>query len=278
MGKRALIEPDHPQLSVRRQCELVGLNRASYYYTPAQESELNLRLMRLIDEQYTRTPFYGWPRMTAYLRRQGHGVNAKRVRRLMTLMGLQAVGPKRRTTVPAVGHKIYPYLLRNLPITHPNQVWSADITYLPLVHGFMYLVAVIDWYSRYVLAWQLANTLDELFCLEALDQALAQGQPDIFNTDQGTQFTAQAFTGRLAAANIRISMDGRGRALDNVFVERLWRSVKYEHVYLHEYATVPELEQGLRQYFTFYNHERLHQSLAYRTPAEVHCGGSGGSL
>lgn len=259
---------------MRRQCELVGLNRASYYYTPAQESEFNLYLMRLIDEQYTRTPFYGWPRMTVYLRRQGHVVNAKRVRRLMTLMGLQAVGPKRRTTVPAAGHKIYPYLLRNLAITHPNQVWSADITYLPMVQGFMYLVAIIDWYSRYALAWQLSNSLDELFCLAALDQALAQGQPEIFNTDQGAQFTAQAFTDRLEAAHIRISMDGRGRALDNVFVERLWRTVKYEHVYLHEYTTVPELEQGLRQYFTFYNHERPHRSLAYRTPAEVHFGGS----
>ena len=277
-AKRALIEPDHPQLSVRRQCELVGLNRASFYYIPAQESEFNLHLMRLIDEQYTRTPFYGWPRMAAYLRRQNYAVNPKRVRRLMTLIGLQAVGPHRRTTVPAAGHQIYPYLLRHLAITRPNQVWSADITYLPMVRGFMYLVAVIDWYSRYVLAWQLANTLDGWFCLEVLGQALAQGQPDIFNTDQGTQFTAQAFTARLEAAAIRISMDGRGRALDNVFVERLWRSVKYEHVYLHEYTTVPELEQGLRQYFTFYNQERPHQSLAYRTPAEVHCAGSACSL
>lgn len=253
----------------------MGLNRASFYYTLAPESELNLRLMRLIDEQYTKTPFYGWPRMTAYLRRQGYAVNHKRVQRLLTLMGLQAVYPKRRTTVPAEGHKIYPYLLRNLALTRPNQVWSADITYLPMVRGFMYLVAVLDWYSRYVLAWQLSNTLDGLFCLETLELALAQGQPDIFNTDQGAQFTAQAFTARLEAASIRISMDGRGRALDNVFVERLWRSVKYEHVYLHEYATVPELEQGLRQYFTFYNQERPHQSLAYRTPVEVHRGGSG---
>ena len=268
-----LIEPEHSQLSIRRQCELLGLNRATYYYQPAPESELNLRLMRLIDEQYLKTPFYGWPRMTAYLRRQEYAVNHKRVQRLMRKMGLQAIYPKRRTTVAAAGHKVYPYLLRNLAITRPNQVWSTDITYIPMLHGFMYLVAVIDWYSRYVLAWQLSNTLDGLFCLDALERALTQGSPDIFNTDQGAQFTALAFTARLQAAGIRISMDGRGRALDNIFVERLWRSVKYEHVYLFEYELVSELEKGLREYFTFYNHERPHQSLSYQTPAEVHFAG-----
>ena len=268
-----MIEPEHPQLSIRHQCELVGLNRSTFYYTPAQESDLNLHLMRLIDTYYTKAPFYGRRRMTAYLRDQGYEVNPKRVRRLMQKMGLQAIYPKHRTSIAAKGHKVYPYLLRNLAITRPNQVWSTDITYIRMLRGFMYLVAVIDWHSRYVLAWQLSNTLDGLFCLDALDLALAQGKPDIFNTDQGVQFTAQAFTSRLEDAGIRISMDGRGRALDNVFVERLWRTVKYEHVYLHEYASVPELEKGLEQYFAFYNHERLHQSLSYQPPAKVHFAG-----
>jgi putative transposase len=262
-------------LSIRQQCELVDLNRSTYYYTPAGESDLNLRLMRLIDEQYTKTPFYGWPRMTAYLRRLPHGyeVNHKRVQRLMQKMGLQAIYPKPRTSIAAKGHKVYPYLLRGLAITRPNQVWSADITYIRMLRGFMYLVAIIDWYSRYVVAWQLSNTLDGRFCLNALDLALEQGRPEIFNTDQGVQFTALTFTSRLEKAAIRISMDGRGRALDNVFVERLWRTVKYEHVYLHEYALVPELEKGLGEYFAFYNHERLHQSLSYQPPAEVHFAG-----
>jgi putative transposase len=274
-----LIEPDHPELSVRRQCELVGLSRATFYYEPAQESDFNLQLMRLIDEQYLKTPFYGWPRMTAYLRRPPHEypVNHKRVRRLMALMGLQAIYPKRRTTIPAAGHRVYPYLLRNLAITRPNQVWSTDITYIPMQHGFMYLTAIIDWYSRYVLAWQLSNTLDRSFCMEALEHALTQGRPDIFNTDQGAQFTAQAFTSRLEADEIRISMDGRGRALDNIFVERLWRSVKYECVYLNDYETVLQLEMGLQNYFMFYNDERPHQSLSYRTPAEVHLAAQAGS-
>ena len=266
-----MIEREHPELSVRRQCELIGLNRSSLYYQPVGESAYNSRLMRLLDEQYTRTPFYGWPRMTAYLRREGHLINPKRVRRLMRLMGLQAIHPKRRTSTPAPGHKRYPYLLRGLKITRPGQVWSTDITYVPLQHGFMYLVAVMDWFSRYVLAWQLSNTLDGLFCRVALQQALQQGTPEIFNTDQGAQFTAVEFTSILETASIQISMDGRGRALDNVFVERLWRTVKYENIYLRDYASVLELEAGLHAYFHFYNHERLHQSLAYHTPAEVHC-------
>jgi putative transposase len=265
-----MIEPTHTALSIRCQCELVGLNRASYYLEPVGESEFNLHLMRLIDEQYLRTPFYGYPKMTAELQRQGYAVNRKRVARLMQKMGLQAVFPKRKLSQPAEGHEIYPYLLRNLPITQPNQVWSTDITYVPLRQGFMYLAAVIDWFSRYVLAWQLSNTLEGSFCLETLDLALTQGKPDIFNTDQGAQFTAHAFTGRLKTANIRISMDGRGRALDNIFVERLWRTVKYEDIYLKSYESVPALQQGLQDYFLFYNHARPHQSLAYRTPAEVH--------
>ena len=231
-AKRVLIEPGHAQLSIRQQCELVGLNRATFYSEPAGESDLNLYLMRLLDEQYTRTPFYGWPQMTVYLRQQGYAVNPKRVRRLMGLMGLQAIYPKRRTSIAAADHKVYPYLRRDLAITRPNQVWSADITYIPMAYGFMYLVAVIDWFSRYVLAWQFSNTLDGLLCLEALERALAHGHPDIFNTDQGAQFTAAAFTDRLGTAGVRVSMDGRGRALDNVFIERLWRSVKYEQVFM----------------------------------------------
>ena len=267
-----MIELNHPDLSIRRQCELLGLSRSTFYYTPATESEDNLQLMRLLDKQYTRTPFYGWPRMTAYLRREGYLVNHKRVQRLLKLMGLQALYPKPRTTIVAQDRKIYPYLLRGLAITRPNQVWSSDITYLPIAHGFMYLVAILDWYSRYVLAWQLSNTLDGDFCQQTLHRALTLGQPEIFNTDQGSQFTALAFTGILEVAGIRVSMDGRGRALDNIFVERLWRSVKYEDTYLKEYANVPELDTGLDHYFTFYNTERLHQSLAYCTPAEIHFG------
>jgi putative transposase len=265
-----MIELDHPALSVRRQCELLGLNRSTLYYQPSGESVENLHLMRLIDEQYLRTPFYGWPRMTAYLRRLGYQVNHKRIQRLMQQMGLQAIYPKPKTTKAAEDRKVYPYLLGGLKIRRPNFVWSADITYVPMRNGFMYLVAILDWFSRYVLAWQLSNTLDGYFCLDALQQALRAGRPEIFNTDQGVQFTAHEFTGCLETANIQISMDGRGRALDNIFIERLWRSVKYEDIYLKEYATVPELDAGLADYFRFYNYERPHQSLAYRTPAEVH--------
>jgi len=267
-----MIEPGHPDISIRRQCELIGLNRSTFYYQPATESPFNLLLMRLIDEQYTKTPFYGYFKMTAHLRRLGHQVNPKRVRRLMRKMDLVAIYPKPRTTIVVPEHKVYPYLLRGLAITRPNQVWCADITYVPMLQVFMYLVAIMDWFSRYVLAWQLSNTLDGAFCLEALEQALQLGKPDIFNTDQGVQFTARSFTGRLEAVEIRISMDGRGRALDNIFVERLWRTVKYEDIYLKEYATVPALGAGLHSYFTFYNTERPHQSLGYRTPAEVHFG------
>jgi putative transposase len=213
---------------LRRQCELLGLNRSSLYYEAATETKENLELMRLLDEQYTRWPFYGSRRLTAWLNRAGYVVNRKRVQRLLRLMGLEAIYPKPRRSVVGRGHKIYPYLLRDVAIERPNQVWSADITYVPLRSGFMYLAATIDWYSRYVIAWKLSNTLDGLFCLEMLEEALGQGRPEVFNTDQGVQFTAAAFTGRLESAGIAVSMDGRGRCLDNVFVERLWRSVKYD--------------------------------------------------
>lgn len=268
--KCALIEPEHAQLSVRQQCELIGLNRATYYYEPATENALNLTLMRLIDEQYMRTPFYGWPRMTAYLQQQGYAVNHKRIQRLMQTMGIQALYPKPSLSKPHPEHKVYPYLLRGLEITRPDQVWSTDITYIPLRNGFLYLVAVMDWFSRYVLSWQLSNTLDNRFCIAALQQALQIGRPTIFNSDQGVQFTALSFTALLEKAEIQISMDGKGRALDNIFIERLWRSVKYEDVYLNDYATGPALVAGLTHYFSFYNQERPHQSLNYRTPSAVY--------
>lgn len=254
---------------MRRQCELLGLNRSSYYYEPATATPLNLALIRLIDEEYTAHPFKGRRKMTRHLLEQGYLVNIKRVRRLMQLMGLEAIYPQPRTTVVSQEHRIYPYLLRGVKIIRPFQVWSTDITYIPLANGFMYLTAVIDWYSRYVLAWQLSNTLDTQFCIDALQAALRLGQPEIFNTDQGSQFTSAAFTGILEAAGIQISMDGKGRALDNIWIERLWRTVKYEDIYLKHYETVPLLYRGLREYFAFYNHERPHQSLDYRTPAAV---------
>jgi putative transposase len=268
--KRSLVEPEHPELSVRRQCELLGLNRSSLYYEPAVETAANLRLMRLIDEEYTAHPFYGSRKMTQWLTVPGAAVNRKRVQRLMRVMGLEAIYPKPKLSVAGRGHRIFPYLLRDVSIERPDQVWSTDITYVPLATGFMYLAAVIDWYSRFVVSWRLSNTLEGSFCLEMLAEALGRGRPEVFNTDQGSQFTAEAFTGQLLAAGVAVSMDGRGRCLDNVFVERLWRTVKYEDVYLKGYETVPELVQGLRKYFAFYNEERLHQSLAYRTPADVY--------
>jgi len=264
-----LIDVDHAELSVRRRCELLGLNRSSFYYEPAAETPENLRLMRLIDRQYTKRPFYGSRKMVEWLSEQGETVNRKRVQRLMRRMGLEAIYPKPRLSLAGRGHRIYPYLLRGVAIVRPNQVWSTDITYIPLPAGFMYLAAIIDWYSRYVITWRLSNTLDGDFCLAMLDEALAWGKPEVFNTDQGAQFTAAAFTGRLESAGVAVSMDGRGRCLDNIFVERLWRTVKYEDVYLHGYETVPELERGLGRYFPFYNEERFHQSLDYQTPAKV---------
>lgn len=265
-----MIETTHPEISMRRQCELVGLNRSSYYYQAASETDFNLKMMRLIDEQYMKTPYYGYPKMTAHLRRTGYPVNPKRIRRLMRKMDLMAIYQKPRTTIFAPENKVYPYLLRGLAITRPNQVWSTDITYIPVQKGFMYLVAVIDWFSRYILSWKLSNTLDGAFCLNALLEALQHGKPNIFNTDQGVQFTANAFTGTLEDAGIRVSMDGRGRAFDNIFIERFWRSVKYEDIYLNDYDTVLALDAGLHIYFPRYNTERPHQSLDYRTPAEVH--------
>jgi putative transposase len=249
---------------------LLGLNRASFYYVPIPEDLKNLQLMRIIDQQYLETPFYGWPRMTAVLRRRGYSVNGKRVRRLLRLMGLQALVPRKRTTINAPGHRIYPYLLRNLVIDRPDQVWCTDITYVPMRSGFLYLVAVMDWFSRYVLTWRLSNSLDGSFCRSALEAALVHATPRIFNTDQGSQFTAQSFTTILETAGVQISMDGRGRAFDNIMIERLWRSVKYEHLYLHEHETGAAVHDGLSRYFQLYNHERPHQGLGDRTPAEVY--------
>jgi putative transposase len=262
-------------LSVRRQCELLGLNRSTRYYRPAPATADDLRLMRRIDEQYTARPFYGSRRMTAWLVQQGEAVNRKRVQRLMRVMGLEALYPKPKLTAPGPGHRLYPYLLRGVTVGRPDQVWSADITYVPLPTGFMYLAATIDWFSRYVIAWRLSNTLDGSFCQEMLDEALSRGRPEVFNTDPGVQFTAAAWTGRLEAVGVKVSMDGRGRCLDNVFVERLWRSVKYEDVYLRGYEAVPALREGLGRYFAFYNGERLHQSLGYQTPAAVYRGRPG---
>ncbi len=244
---------------------MLGLPRSTWYYQPIGERPANLALMKRIDELYLKWPFYGSRKMAEVF-----AVNRKRVQRLMRIMGLEAIYPKRRTTWPAAGHRIYPYLLRNVAIERPDQVWSTDITYIPMRHGFLYLVAVMDWYSRYVLSWRLSNTLEGSFCLEALDEALCGGRPEIFNTDQGSQFTALRFTSRLERAGVSVSMDGRGRALDNVFVERLWRSVKYEEVYLKEYADGWDAQRSLGAYFRFYCRERIHQSLGYRTPAEVY--------
>ena len=256
-----------------RQCELLDLNRSTFYLPPATESEENLRLMRLIDQQFLKTPFYGSRRMTAFLERSGETVNRKRIQRLMALMGLEALHPRPRTTMAAPDARAYPYLLRDRELTHVDEVWSSDITYVPMRHGFMYLTAVIDWFSRYVLSWRLSNTLDGEFCLEALDEALSRGTPEIFNTDQGSQFTSREYTGRLEEAGVAVSRDGRGRALDNVFVERLWRSVKYEDIYIKDYELVPELVSGLTAYFWFYDEDRPHQALDYRTPGEVYRSG-----
>lgn len=267
-----MIKSGHLEIPIYRQCELLGLSRSGYYYRPQGESQLNERLMNLIDEQYTKMPFYGIEKMTEWLRRQGFVVNSKRIRRLMRLMGLEAIYPKRRLSIPSEEYRKYPYLLRDLAIERPDQVWCVDITYIRMQHGFLYLVAIMDWYSRYVLAWELSNTLDKQFCLAALERTLVISQPEIFNSDQGSQFTSGEFIGRLEAAGVRISMDGRGRVFDNIFIERLWRSVKYEEVYLHSYESVRDARRGLTRYFRLYNTERLHESLGYRTPHEVYFG------
>ena len=260
-------------MSIARRCELIGLNRSTYYLPPAVESSENLRLMRLIDEPYLKTPFYGSRRMTAWLQRSGEMVNRKRISRLMRLMGLEGLQPRPRTTVSDPNVRAYPYLLRDRTLTRADEVWSSDITYVPMRRGFMFLTAVINWFSRCVLSWRLSNTLETWFCLEALDEALQQGRPGIFNTDQGSQFTSWEYTGWLETAGIAVSRDGRGRALDNVFVERLGRSVKYEDIYIKDYERVPDLEAGLTAYFLFYDEERPHQSLGYRTPGEVYRSG-----
>jgi putative transposase len=272
---RPLIEADHPALSVRRQCQLLGLGRSGLYYQPAAETAENIRLMRLIDEEYTAHPFLGSRRLAKWLTQRGAAANRKRVQRLMRVMGLKAIYPKPKLSAPGRGHRIYPYLLRDVRIERPDQVWSTDITYVPLASGFMYLAAILDWYSRYVLAWRLSNTLDGSFCLEMLEEALGRGRPEVFNTDQGVQFTAAAWTGRLESAGVSVSMDGRGRCLDNVFVERLWRTVKYEDIYLWSYEGVPQLQRGLGRYFGYYNERRLHQALGYRTPSAVYWHGRG---
>jgi putative transposase len=267
------------ELAVSRQCDLAGVTRSWVYGGATAEAldELDLHLLELIDAQYTRRPFYGSRRMVVYLGEQGYRINRKRVQRLMRVLGLAGMAPGPATSRPHPEHKIYPYLLRGVSVTRPNQVWSTDITYIRLAHGFAYLVAVIDWYSRRVLSWRLSNTLEAGFCVDCLEDALrTHGQPEIFNTDQGSQFTSEAFTKVLLNQGIAISMDGRGRALDNIFVERLWRSVKYEDVYLKGYASMPELLFGLTEYFAFYNNERPHQGLDNRTPEAVYRSRQGG--
>ena len=270
--RRQWIQPKHLQLSVRQQCRLLGLPRSSYYYPAAPESAENLRYMRLMDEEYTEHPFYGVPRMTFRLQELGYGVGPKRVRRLLRLMGLMAVYPKPHLSLNPLEHRRFPYLLRGVKIERPNQVWSTDITYIRLRGGLVYLAAVMDWFSRYVLAWELSPTLEVGFCVAAVERALTSQRPEIFHTDQGVQFTSVPFQAPLLAAQVKLSMDGRGRVFDNIFVERLWRSVKYEEVFLHDYQDVGESRRGLGRYFPFYNCERPHQALGYRTPQSVYFG------
>ena len=266
-----MVEPGHPILPVGKQCALLSISRSSFYYTPKGESEMNLALMRLIDEQYTRTPFYGVRQMTWHLKNEGHPVNEKRIRRLMRLMGLMPIYQKPSTSRPAKGHKIWPYLLRGLRVERPNQVWAADITYLPMRRGFLYLVAIIDWFTRKVLAWRISNTLEADFCVEALNEAVHKfGVPEIMNSDQGSQFTSFAWTDRLRRMGVRISMDGKGRFLDNIFVERLWRTLKYECVYLHAWETGSQARTGIRKWMEFYNRRRPHSALGGKPPAVIY--------
>lgn len=270
-----MIEPEHAKLSIARQCELVGISRSSWYYRPCGESELNLRLMREIDEQYLITPWYGSRQMARHLRRLGHDVGRKRVRRLMRLMGLRAVAPQPGTSRPAPQHTVYPYLLRDLSIERVNQVWSADVTYVPMAHGFLYLIAIMDWHSRKVLAWRLSTTQDTAFCVEALEEALERyGAPEIFNTDQGSQFTSREWIEVLKGHGIRISMDGKGQWIDNVFIERLWRSLKYECVYLNAFENFREAKQQIGNWMDYYNDRRPHSSLGDLdlTPSEFYAG------
>lgn len=273
IARKQLINHSDDQWSLRQQCQLLGVNRSNLYYRPVEESDENLILMRLLDEQYTRTPFYGVLKMTEWLRREGYAVNPKRVRRLLRQMGLEAIYQKPNTSEPHPDHQVFPYLLRGVSVSRCNQVWSTDITYIRLARGFVYLMAVIDWYSRYVLGWALSTTLEADFCIETVGELLQNQHCEIFNTDQGAQFTTSRFTQPLLDKQIKVSMDGRGRALDNIFVERLWRSVKYEYIYLQELQTVQQAREGLTEYFRFYNQERLHQSLDYKTPQQVYLAG-----
>ena len=270
--RRRLVGPDE-QTSVRRQCELLGVSRSSVYYVPVEPDAEELELMRRIDEIHLEFPFYGSRSIARELREKGYRANRKRVQRLMRLLGLESVAPKANTSKPNHEHPVYPYLLRGLTISRPNHVWAADITYIPLARGFGYLVAIMDWHSRRVLSWRLSNTLDASFCVEALQEALSRfGRPEIFNSDQGSQFTASAFTDVLLAAGVKISMDGRGRCIDNVFVERLWRSLKYEDIYLKAYTNLVEARVGIERYFQFYNTRRSHQALGHQTPAAFYDG------
>jgi len=268
--KKALVDPRHSVLSISRQCELLGLSRSVFYSQPAKADGENLRLMEVIDRTYLRYPFFGTRRMTEVLKEQRYKVNRKRIKRLYQLMGLQAIGPKPNMSKPMRGHKVYPYLLRSLEIERVNQVWATDLTYIPMPKGFMYLMAVIDLHSRKVISWGVSNSMDTDFCCSVLNEALLAGKPEIFNTDQGSQFTSDAFTDALKKHEIRISMDGKGRATDNIFVERLWRSLKYEYLYLKRPETCRELCKGLEECFLFFNQERLHQSLGYKTPESIY--------
>jgi putative transposase len=266
-----MIDPAHQDLSVSRQCQILKINRSTFYYKKKPIKPEDLKLMELIDKQYLKTPTWGSRSMRNYLRRLGYKINRKRVQRLMRLMGLEAIYPKRYTSRPYPGHKVYPYLLRNLKIDRPNQVWATDITYIPMSRGFMYLVAVMDWHSRKVLSWRLSNTLDTDFCVEALEEAINRfGAPEIFNTDQGAQFTSSSFTNVLKHNDIKISMDGRGRVQDNIFIERLWWTVKYHYLYLHAFDNGTQLRNGLNEWFSHYNQERSHQALDNLTPDEVY--------
>ena len=266
-----MVDKHHPKLSQSKQCDLLSIHRSGLYYKPCGENQINLKVMDVIDKEYQKMPFYGVARMAEHLKKMGYPVNQKRVRRLYRLMDLRAIFPGPNTSKANQLHKKYPYLLRNLAITHTNQVWACDITYIPMKHGFMYLVAIIDLHSRFVVGWGISNSLEADFCIEVLNQSIHKyGKPEIFNTDQGVQFTSEGFTQVLKSHEVQISMDGRGRAIDNIFIERLWRTVKYENVYLHAYANGLDLYKGLKDYFEFYNHERVHQSLAYQTPAFVY--------
>jgi len=259
-------------MNIQKQCHLLSVSRSTYYYEPRPEKDNTFEIMNLLDEEHTKRPFYGVRKMTEFINRSGYKAGTDRVRSLLRRMGLEAICPKRNLSLRRKDHKVYPYLLRGVKITRPNQVWSTDITYVRLMEGFAYLVAIIDWYSRYVISWNMSNTADVDLCVEALEESLKYGKPDIFNTDQGSQFTSSKFTSKLKDNKIKISMDGRGMMFDNIFIERLWRTVKYEDIYIKGYETIPEARKGLKEYFKFYNNERYHQSLDYKTPWEYYSG------